>query len=307
MSEWAVRIDIQGENSENQSISPRTASLSRIKCGIGCSYVINMFSVFFDYEWLPRKYRLNLCAVSLFLHIASIITSLVYTTKLKDGGLIFLCCFPETIFIVATLVGCLNGNVECTSGIKIVLCVTGFVTKLMVISSIFYIMCICSVITLFFYYTYYRLKELLNRDVEIQPVISDEILANIRSSIEASYRISDRNLQIATRIQNQFLINEYYEKSKLLETLEINKITYICKSLFHQPLEEPQERCPKTDNETKYSDCQECLCCVCMESQNNQEVYKFKCNHTMHKECMIEFISRNKLNNMNCPLCRQKI
>ena len=300
MSEWAVRIDIQRENSEIPSTSPNSGFHPRIKCGIGCSYVINMFSVFFDYEWLPRKYRLNLCAVSLFLHIASIITSLVYTTKLKDGGLIFLCCFPETIFIVATLVGCLNGNVECTSGIKIVLCVTGFVTKLMVITSIFYIMCICSVITLFFYYTYYRLKELLNRDVEIQPVISDEILANIRSSIEASYRISDRNLQIATRIQNQFLINEYYEKSKLLETLEINKIIYICESLFH-------ERCPKSDDDTKYSDCQECLCCVCMESQNNQEVYNFNCNHTMHKECMIEFISKNKLVNIKCPLCREKI
>ena len=300
MSEWAVRIDIQRENTENHPTSPNSGFHPRIKCGIGCSYVINMFSVFFDYEWLPRKYRLNLCAVSLFLHIASIITSLVYTTKLKDGGLIFLCCFPETIFIVVTLVGCLNGNVECTSGIKIVLCVTGFVTKLMVISSIFYIMCICSVITLFFYYTYYRLKELLNRDVEIQPVISDEILANIRSSIEASYRISDRNLQIAARIQNQFLINEYYEKSKLLETLEINKIIYICESLFHK-------RCPKSDDDTKYSDCQECLCCVCMESQNNQEVYNFNCNHTMHKECMIEFISKNKLVNIKCPLCREKI
>lgn len=295
MSEWAVRVDIPPEerNAENQSISRR-------KCGIGCSYVINMFFVFFDYEWLPRKYRLNLCTISFFLHMASIITSLIYTTKLKDGGLIFLCCFPETMFIFATIVGCLNGNVECTSGIKIVLCVTGLVTKLMVISSIFYIMCICAVVTLFFYYTYYKLKELLNRDVEIQPVVSDEVLANIRSSLEASYRISDRNLQIATRIQNQFLINEYYEKSKLLETLEINKITYICESLFH-------ERCPETDDETKYLDCQDCLCCVCMESQNNQEVYKFSCNHTMHKECMIEFISRNKLNNIKCALCREKI
>ena len=53
--------------------------------------------------------------------------------------------------------------------------------------------------------------------------------------------------------------------------------------------------------------CQECLCYVCMESKDKKEVYKYDCDHTIHKECTIEFITRNNLININCGLCRQKI
>jgi hypothetical protein len=233
-----------------------------------------------------------MCIISLFIHIASIIISLIYTSYLKDKELIFLCCFPEAIFILATFLGYINVNKDFVEHIKISLCWTGVLLKLMTVKSIIYIINICSVVTLFFYYSYRQIKYLINRDIQTQPILSDEAISNIRSSLELSYG-NVRNIQFATRIQNQIIINEYYEKTKILDELEKNKIIYECK--IHTEL-------PSTEG-----NCEECLCCICIESKNNQEVYKFGCNHDIHTECMIEFISKNKVVDIKCPLCRQNL
>jgi hypothetical protein len=147
--------------------------------------------------------------------------------------------------------------------------------------------------------------------------MSDEVVNNIINNIINRLNHSQRNLQVLESriqieastgdpelgtgpeetLQNNFpvlehrvLVNEYYEKIKILKKLETNKILYEC--LTHTGTDET---------------CQECLCCVCMESKDKKEVYKYDCNHTIHKECTIEFITRNNLININCALCRQKI
>jgi|688.fasta_scaffold191561_3 hypothetical protein len=282
--EWAININVPPEN--RQEIMPRR------KCGLGCSQVFEMFVVFLEFEWIPVRYRFSMCIISLFIHIASIIISLIYTSYLKDKELIFLCCFPEAIFILATFLGYINVNKDFVEHIKISLCWTGVLLKLMTVKSIIYIINICSVVTLFFYYSYIHIKYLINRDIQIQPILSDEAISNIRNSLELSYG-NVRNNQVATRIQNQILINEYYEKTKILNELEKNKIIYECN--IH------------TGSSATEGNCEECLCCICIESKNNQEVYKFNCTHDIHIECMIEFVSKNKVVDIKCPLCRQNL
>ena len=311
MSEdWAVHVDIQSQIQQNESSQNRVNPISehqavsisyrgsvteyspRRKCRIGCSQVFEMFVVFLEFEWLPVRYRFSMCIVSLFIHITSIIISLIYTSYLKEKDLIFLCCFPEATFILATFTGYMNVNKDHISNLKICLCCTGVLLKLITVKSIIYVINICSIVTLFFYYSYIQIKYLINRDNEIQPIISDEDISNIRRSLELNYeniRGITETRQVATRIQTQAIVNEYYEKIKILDELEKNKIMYDCKS---------------HNTETG---CEECLCCVCIESKNNKEVYKFVCKHDIHIECMIEFVSKNKLIDIKCPLCRQNL
>jgi hypothetical protein len=54
-------------------------------------------------------------------------------------------------------------------------------------------------------------------------------------------------------------------------------------------------------------DCVECKCLVCLTSMNYTEVYKTKCNHIFHKECMDKWLSQPNNNNTNCILCRQSL
>jgi hypothetical protein len=54
-------------------------------------------------------------------------------------------------------------------------------------------------------------------------------------------------------------------------------------------------------------ECNECKCLFCLTNMNQSEVYKTKCNHIFHKECMDKWLSQSKNNTVNCILCRQSL
>jgi len=46
-------------------------------------------------------------------------------------------------------------------------------------------------------------------------------------------------------------------------------------------------------------------CSICLETLNNTEVYKTKCSHIFHTECMKNYVNSNQFNEVNCPNCRE--
>jgi hypothetical protein len=58
-------------------------------------------------------------------------------------------------------------------------------------------------------------------------------------------------------------------------------------------------------------ECENCLCSICLEEMNNKIVHSTKCNHTFHKDCIVEYTRRmdeeNHNINIKCPNCREVI
>ena len=54
--------------------------------------------------------------------------------------------------------------------------------------------------------------------------------------------------------------------------------------------------------EKKYDELEsENICCICLETFTEKDIiYKLKCNHSFHKECIIVWL----LQDLSCPLCR---
>jgi hypothetical protein len=105
------------------------------------------------------------------------------------------------------------------------------------------------------------------------------------------------NFSINTQQQSTNLI----QNDKKISSIEIiinDNIpieTYICKDHLTLNLESEID-----------IECQNCICTICLSNMNNLIVYRLKCNHNFHKECLINFI-KNKNINVQCPNCRQSI
>jgi len=54
--------------------------------------------------------------------------------------------------------------------------------------------------------------------------------------------------------------------------------------------------------EKKYDELEgENICCICLETFSEKDIiYKLKCDHSFHKECIIVWL----LQDLSCPLCR---
>jgi len=59
-------------------------------------------------------------------------------------------------------------------------------------------------------------------------------------------------------------------------------------------------------------ECENCLCSICLEEMNDKIVHNTQCDHTFHKECIIEHIKINITgpearitSNLKCPNCRE--
>jgi len=48
-------------------------------------------------------------------------------------------------------------------------------------------------------------------------------------------------------------------------------------------------------------------CSICLESLNNTEVYKTKCNHIFHVVCIKNYVNTNQFNEVKCPNCRESL
>jgi hypothetical protein len=57
----------------------------------------------------------------------------------------------------------------------------------------------------------------------------------------------------------------------------------------------------KCDFDHQNTECKECYCCICIESMNNDEIIKLKCNHIFHSKCILKWFQNKK----KCPLCRE--
>ncbi len=49
------------------------------------------------------------------------------------------------------------------------------------------------------------------------------------------------------------------------------------------------------------------ICSICLEQLKYTEVYKTKCGHMFHIECIKNYININNFTEVNCPNCRQEI
>ena len=45
-------------------------------------------------------------------------------------------------------------------------------------------------------------------------------------------------------------------------------------------------------------------CVICFEEISDNNMIKLSCNHSFHKNCIIELVKKR---NRKCPLCRNKI
>lgn len=108
------------------------------------------------------------------------------------------------------------------------------------------------------------------------------------------FKFSDRLFQTESNLSANAIQND--EKISSIEIVINDCIpseTYICND--HLNLESELEL-----------DCQNCICTICLSTMNNLIVYRLKCNHNFHTECLINFIKK-KNNNIQCPNCRQSI
>jgi hypothetical protein len=48
-------------------------------------------------------------------------------------------------------------------------------------------------------------------------------------------------------------------------------------------------------------------CSICLDPLNNTEVYKTKCSHIFHLECIKNYVNSNQFNEVKCPNCRELI
>jgi hypothetical protein len=48
------------------------------------------------------------------------------------------------------------------------------------------------------------------------------------------------------------------------------------------------------------------ICCEAMDMSNEHSIYRTKCNHLYHTDCIIKYavIKFTKMQNLTCPLCR---
>ncbi len=85
-------------------------------------------------------------------------------------------------------------------------------------------------------------------------------------------------------------VHPSYDKNKEI-TIIISDFNYECKNHSEE--------------------CENCLCSICLEEMNNKIVHSTKCNHTFHKDCIVEYTRRideeNYNINIKCPNCREVI
>jgi len=48
-------------------------------------------------------------------------------------------------------------------------------------------------------------------------------------------------------------------------------------------------------------------CSICLDPLKNTEVYKTKCSHIFHTECIKKYVNSNKFQDVNCPNCREQL
>jgi len=48
-------------------------------------------------------------------------------------------------------------------------------------------------------------------------------------------------------------------------------------------------------------------CSICIEPLKNTNIYRTKCNHIFHIECMKNYVNSNSFTTVNCPNCRDVI
>jgi len=108
---------------------------------------------------------------------------------------------------------------------------------------------------------------------------------------------STRNFMDTNSILNN-RINKETKVSPQSDYIEINILEYKCEN--HNETE--------TENDEKSielkTDCENCICMICLSNMNNEIAGNNNCKHYFHYTCISNYILKANLTKFICPICR---